>query len=383
MIRTTLSRLALSAALVVAIPITAAAQGEATAPEGVEWHLAGYAVGGEVGIVPWQIDATLLLENGVASGSTGCNQFTGEYALDGTSLTFDPAVAMTRTACPDDQSAVEDGYLANLPQTATWAIEDGALMLADAAGDHILGFEQTVIALTASDIAAISAMFADQQAQIDQFGGRIDRIRVGTLRDRIKTLEAQVKKLQTQRPAASTSTGTSFNKAELTLLKGIPASIRSTCSALRGNNPAGTLAAVRCRPNARVVGEMAYYLMPYAFAKRTFNSVMASHSVPQGHRCPAGRASRGLLHPASGEGCFVDAGGRANVRLIELAAGCNQLNIDGKQVATPTIYVALEGKDRRIAPLYDWTRDRHGGSSVTRSIPHGSQPLSPVCTDGF
>ncbi len=378
MIRTTLSRLALSATLVVTIPITVAAQGEAATPVGVEWHLAGYAVDGEIGIVPWQIDATLLLEGGVATGSTGCNQFSGNYTLDGTSLTFDPAVAMTRMACPDDQSAVEDGYLVNLPQTATWTIEDGALMLADAAGDHILGFEQTVIALTASDIAAISAMFADQQAQIDQFGGRIDRIRIGTLRDRIKTLEAQVKKLQAQRPSTSSPTGTSLSKAEQTLLKGIPTSIRSTCSALRGNNPAGTLAAVQCQPNARVVGEMAY-----AFAKRTFNSVMASYNVPQGHRCPAGRASRGLLHPASGEGCFVDASGRANVRLIELAAGCNQLNIDGKQVATPTIYVALEGKDRRIAPLYDWTRDRHGGSSVTRSIPHGSQPLSPVCKGGF
>ena len=64
MIKARLARLALGAALVISVPVVAVAQDEAVSPEGVEWHLAGYAADGEVGNVPWYIDATLLLEDG-------------------------------------------------------------------------------------------------------------------------------------------------------------------------------------------------------------------------------------------------------------------------------------------------------------------------------
>jgi len=383
MIRANLTRLALGAALVISVPVAAAAQDDAATPEGVEWHLAGYAVDGEIGIVPWHIDATLLLEDGAASGSTGCNQFTGSYTLDGEALTFDPAVAMTRVACPADQSAVEDGYMANLVSTATWAIEDGDLMLADADGDHILGFERSVIALTTSDVAALVATLAGQQAEIDQLSGRVDNVRIGTLRDRIKTLEAQVKKLQGQQSSTSNSSRTSFTAAEQTLLKGIPTRIRGTCSALRGSGlPRGTVAAVQCRPGTDVVGEMAYYLMEHRDAVRTFTSVMGAHGVPERFRCSAGRPSQFLLHPNSAEGCFVD-GGRANVRLMYMAAGCQQLDAGSTHLTSPVIYVAIEGKNRRISPLYAWTRDRHEGSAVTRVIGAPGQPLTPVCESDF
>jgi len=382
MIRANLTRLALGAALVISVPLAAAAQDEATTPEGVEWHLAGYAVDGEIGIVPWHIGPTLLLEDGAASGSTGCNRFTGTYELDGEALTFDPAVAMTRMACPDDQSAVEDGYMAGLPETATWAIEDGFLSLADADGDHILGFEQSVIALTTSDVAALVATLAGQQAEIDQLSGRVDNVRIGTLRERLRTLEAQVKKLQVQ-PAASSSAGSSFTAAEQTLLKGIPTRIRSTCSALRGSDlPRGTVAAVRCRPGTGAVGEMAYYLMEHRDAVRTFESVMDAHGVPERFGCPAGKPSQFLLHPNSAEGCFVD-GGHANVRLMYMAAGCQQLDAGRTHLTSPVIYVAIEGKNRRISPLYAWTRDHNEGSAVTKTIGAPGQPLTPVCKSNF
>ncbi len=385
MIRANLTCLALSAALVVAIPIAAAAQDEATTPEGAEWHLAGYAVDGEISTVPWQIDATLLLEDGTASGSTGCNRFTGTYELVGDALTFDDAFAMTRMACPEDQSAVEDGYTANLVLAATWSVEDGFLALADTDGNHILGFEQSVIALTQGDVAAIVASLTALQAEIDRVDGRIDNVRIGTLRDRIKTLEAQVRQLRSTQATAQQSGGNStFTSAEMTLLKGIPANIRSTCSPLHGNNlPTGTVAAVRCKPGASNISEMAYYLMEHPDAIRTLRTVTRANNVPKGYTCVGGKAGWTVLSSQRGaEGCFVD-GGKANLRLVVPAAGCHQLNVAGTRLTKPAIYVAMESPNKRIAPLHleavRGTEAPYTLTWVTRDIPHGNTPRSPAC----
>jgi hypothetical protein len=89
-----------------------------------------------------------------------------------------------------------------------------------------------------------------------------------------------------------------------------------------------------------------------------------------------------LLHPYSGEGCYVK-GGAANVRLMYLAAGCTHLDAGSTHLEEPVIYVAIEGTGNRIKPLWAWTRDSGGGSAVTRSIPAPGQPLSPACEGGF
>ena len=389
MIPTMLERAAVTVALMLTLPAAALAQGEADAtPQGVEWHLSGYAVDGQISIVPWHVDATLVLEDGTASGSSGCNRFTGSYTLDGESLTFDPTAAMTRMACAEDQSAVEDGYMANLPLTATWAIEDGDLLLSSADGSDILGFEQSVIALTASDVTALSALFDEQRSQIDQLGQRLDSIRIGTLRERIKSLEGQVGQLQADLAAAEASSpgngsGSSFTSAEQTLLKGVPARIRPTCASLRGSNlPRGTVAALQCDPNPGLVSEMAYYLMEYENARRTFLSVMRGHSVPERFGCPDGKPSQFLLHPNAAEGCFVD-GGRANVRAISMGTSCTQLDAGGTHLTSPVIYTAIEGTGRQITPLWDWTRDRSDGFAVARQIPAPGQPTTPICEGGF
>ena len=236
--------------------------------------------------------------------------------------------------------------------------------------------------LTRADIEALTALLDAQQAEVDRLTQRLSNVSIGALRDRIKELEAQVKQLQQTLAQLQKAGGSStFSAAEQTLLKGIPAAIRSTCGPLRGSNPSGTLAAVRCDPSASVVDDLAYYLMPYAAAKRTFNTVMNDHGVPQRHRCPDGMASRGLLAPSSGEGCFVD-GGRANVRLIEMAANCHQLTVGSRQLAEPVIYVAIESAGDGIAPLFGWAKDSQG-STVTRAIPHAGQPVSPACDSGL
>ncbi len=383
MVKGNLVRVLSAAALIIALPAAAAAQTEDASPEGIEWHLGGYAVDGEVGIVPWYIDATLLLEDGTASGSTGCNRFSGGYTLEGQSLTFDPAVTMTRMACPQEETAVEDGYMTALPRTASWVIEDGWLSLTDDLGEPLLDFEQAVVDLTPSDLAAIRLAFTGQQAQIDRLDERLDSVRIGLLRERIRDLESAVKRLRSQAASSGNGSSSAFSAAEQALLKGVPGNIRSTCKPLRGSNlPRGTVAAVQCQPNTTLVSEMAYYLMDYPAGRRTFNTVMRSNSVPERHRCPDGRASQMLLHPNSGEGCFVK-GGNANVRLMYMASSCSQMDAGSTHLESPVIYVAIEGSGGNIKPLWNWTRDRDGGSAVTRDIPTSGQPITPVCDSPF
>ena len=81
--------------------------------------------------------------------------------------------------------------------------------------------------------------------------------------------------------------------------------------------------------------------------------------------------------------CFV-SGGKANLRLIDTAAECHQLNVAGTQMTEPVIYVAIEGAAGRIAPLARWARTPSEDTSVTyditKTIPYGGQPWSPACS---
>lgn len=65
----------LVASLVITIPVPGAAQDEVPGPGGERWDLTAYDADGQLAAVPWNIDATLLLEDGTASGSAGCNRY--------------------------------------------------------------------------------------------------------------------------------------------------------------------------------------------------------------------------------------------------------------------------------------------------------------------
>ena len=387
MLKARMARALIAIAVAVMLPATALAQADSDALEGTEWHLTTYAAGTETAAVPWTVDATLELSAGVANGSSGCNDFAGSYVLSGDGLVVDPAFAMTQQACPEPEAAVETGYLASLPLVATWAITDDTLQLADADGSVILEFEQPVGSLTPSDIAAIAAQFQAQATALERLDQRLDNVSIPTLRDRIKTLESEVAALQAS-AAAAAKAGTggskpaSYSSAEKTLLKGIPASIRSTCSSLRGNNlPGGTVAAVQCAPRSGPVAEMAYYLMEYSDALATMRSVMNANSVRRGYACYLGNAGfSGVSSPTpfQVEGCFI-SGGKANLRFIDTATECHRLNVDGSQMRMPMIYVAAESKTDKIKPLTRWARTATRDLSYTpydviRTIPFGNQP---------
>lgn len=387
MIKRTVTRALLTAAIIATIPVATAAQDAGVTPEGIDWHLASYGPDGSMS-VPWSIDPTLRLEDGTASGSTACNTFSGNYTLDGTALSFEPALAMTRMACPPPASSVEDAYMAALPQVVGWAIDDDILRLSSADGTGILEYERAVVALTPGDVAELAALLEAQQAGMAELDERIDDIRIGTLRDRIKTLESQVKALRSAAASSSSSSpsNSGFSAAETVLLKAIPKKVKKTCRPLRSGLPSGTAAAVACDGSRKAVAEQAYYLMEWADAEATLESVANSKGVPNKrprcHNQKAGWMSYGTAVGA--EACWLD-GGKANYRLITSAAGCKQLDVAGTHLTEPAIYLAMEGTGSKMEPV------RAAGLAYTDAdylimnfeaggyIPAGDQPQTPGC----
>ena len=87
------------------------------------------------GIVP----VIYFLENGTASGWSGCNRFTTQHTIDGGSLSFAETTG-TRMACPPRADEIESAYLAALGAVASWEIDSEQLVLSDAHGNELLRF---------------------------------------------------------------------------------------------------------------------------------------------------------------------------------------------------------------------------------------------------
>lgn len=142
--RTLLGSLA-AAALLASMATTTLAAGEETeaAPiegaEGIAWQLVEQSVDGTMTAVPDGVVVTLLLEDGQAGGSGGCNNYFAGYTLDATSLVFGP-IGSTMMMCDGPASEVEAAYFANLAAVATWANTGGSLVLGGADGQPILTY---------------------------------------------------------------------------------------------------------------------------------------------------------------------------------------------------------------------------------------------------
>ena len=105
--------------------------------EGTTWVLTSY----DGPDVPDGVSVDLLLEDGKASGRSGCNSYGGSYETSGDQLTFGP-LAATQMACPQEQMDVEAAYLAALERTAGSAVDGDELVLSDAQGAELLRFRQ-------------------------------------------------------------------------------------------------------------------------------------------------------------------------------------------------------------------------------------------------
>lgn len=70
-----------------------------------------------------------FLEGGRLSGFAGCNNFSGEFSLEGTGIKLDPG-AMTRKACP---GGGEDEFISALNRVKNFTVTKEKLTLLDGA----------------------------------------------------------------------------------------------------------------------------------------------------------------------------------------------------------------------------------------------------------
>jgi heat shock protein HslJ len=393
----------LATSLLLATAGAGLAQEEPTTPEGVEWTLVSYATPGttEPQAVPLTVEATLLLEAGVASGSGGCNSFSGSYQLEGTSLTFSPEMTRTLVLCEPDVQAVEEAYLAALPGVTGWSVLDETLVLSDELGAPLLTFEIANVALTPSQLGALLLGLEELGLELDGLvltadglQTQVDSMNIVRLRERLRALEADNEELKEQLESSSgngqgQAPSGQFSRGERILLEGVPARIASRCTPLRSSLPKGTRAAVSCTPNTSAVSNVDYYLMNGPDAAAAFTSTMNTFNVPEAasttQTCASGVKSQRTWVGAGwqSEGCFRTTG-RAEVRFVDNATDCRQLTVGGKRLASPAIYMALQADGPDIAAVHDWaTGGTTGGSSqrtsITRPIERPNAPISPSC----
>jgi heat shock protein HslJ len=115
---------------------------EALPLEGTKWTLTTVAQPGTQAVSSTiaGTKVTLSMSGGTASGSGGCNTYSGPYETSGDAgLTFG-ALASTAMACADDVSSQEQAYYTALGKVASYTIEADHLTLSDGSGQMLLSF---------------------------------------------------------------------------------------------------------------------------------------------------------------------------------------------------------------------------------------------------
>ncbi len=399
-IRSRLIGTALAAILAAGLPAGTVAQDAVpSSPEGVDWALTAYydEAGAELVAVPFEVEPTLRLQDGAASGSGGCNEFSGSYQIDGSSLRFGEEMTVTLALCGDPAQPTEDAYLAALADVDGWTIDAGVLELSDGFGDVILTFEVPHIMWTTTQMTELMITLeelrtgmADAQVEAETLRADMEGLNVSRLRERIKVLEADNKKLKSQvqtlerapltDPTPKPTGPTSFSAAEKVLLGGIPPRIAKTCSPLRSSLPKGTRAAVTCTPNTSAVSGLDYFLMEGEDAAASYGSVMNTFNVPKAlasdQTCAQGVKSqrRWLARGWQADGCYRTQG-HAEVRFVDNATRCRKLKVGSRTLQSPAFYIALQGNDNNVAGVYGWATRNLGVGLRSVDVDHASDPI--------
>jgi heat shock protein HslJ len=396
---------ALAASLVAALPMAASAQDEPpVTPESVDWTLTSYYddEAAEHLDLPFDSEASLRLQDGLATGSGGCNQFSGSYEIDGSALRFSDEMAVTLALCEEGIQVIEDAYLAALGQVEGWAIDAGVLELSDDFGQVILTFEVPDIMWTSGQLTGLLLTLGGLQAEVERLSEELVTLRVDMenqnvdrLRERIRTLESENKQI-TQRlgtleaqPRADSGGTSAFSSAEKVLLEGIPSRIRNLCTPLRSALPKNTKAAVQCRPNTSVATTIDYYLLEGEAAAAAYQAEMSAFNVPQAtsetETCQQGVKSQRqwVADGWQADGCYR-TGGRAEVRFVDNATECRKLKVGSSTLQSPALYIAVQGSSRDVEGVYGWaTRNVAPGTdqltSITVPIKRPNASWSPAC----
>ncbi len=114
----------------------------AAAPSDVTgvWDVTGYLNADKSGFVSIIVDTQITAifgPDGTVAGSSGCNNYSGTFTVDGENITFGPAIS-TAKACiePEGIMEQESGYLAALQSSVTFVNDGSTLTLMNADGQN-------------------------------------------------------------------------------------------------------------------------------------------------------------------------------------------------------------------------------------------------------
>lgn len=118
----------------------AACAGKPSASVVGDWKLISYgSPANPTSAVP-NIEATVTFgSDGKLSGNVGCNSFSGDYKVDGSTITFGPVIS-TMMACADPIMQQESAVLSVFANSATFKIDGKTLTItsSDGSSDVVL-----------------------------------------------------------------------------------------------------------------------------------------------------------------------------------------------------------------------------------------------------
>lgn len=107
--------------------------------EGVEWLLAEMSDGSEMNPLPPEVPVTMTLLDGVAAGTSGCNDYHGAYTINADEIVFGQ-IASTVKVCDDAAMIVESNYIQALSYVARFGVRDTGLLFVSPPGAALLAY---------------------------------------------------------------------------------------------------------------------------------------------------------------------------------------------------------------------------------------------------
>ncbi len=137
--------LVIIAACIITAGCTGSTGTDTGSPAGSAWTLLSYASvnGTEVPVLQGTTITADFTEDGLVTGSAGCNGYSGSYTVSGTTIEI-ASIASTLMACTEPPGVMdqESRYLDLLGAAAAFRIEGDRLTLLDANGTAILTYEK-------------------------------------------------------------------------------------------------------------------------------------------------------------------------------------------------------------------------------------------------
>lgn len=116
---------------------------ESAALIGTAWTVTGTVANEAVSSVPMDSAASITIaDDGTVAVNTGCNTGSGSVEVGDDTLTFGP-IAITKMACPPEQTALETSVLAVLQGEVAYEINGSNLSLRSGDGTDQVGLELT------------------------------------------------------------------------------------------------------------------------------------------------------------------------------------------------------------------------------------------------